>query len=456
MLAFPPVSLAFETRVLAIASLVFSLCVSAPVHAQPPTYEIEQLSPLPGFFPITDVHDLSNAGEAVGRVWKEEQVGVQNHHAVVWGHDGSASDIGDNGTWSEARAISEAGYIAGRHDVAQGMRGALWTKGGRQLLPPLPGQPASEAYGVDDDGIAIGVSLISSTDVTAVRWVSGVPQILPGANGTSWAIAVNASGQTVGRRDVWPERHAMLWEGESFTILPDLGGDFAAATNISDNGTICGNGLDGQSQFRSVLWEASTHEIQILPHPGFGVVPLVKDVNDQGVAVGSVCLSIECVPGNERALIWIDGSAYNLNSLIPPGSGYTLFSAEAINEQGEIVCVGAYNGFVSPRGFKLTPQSSSSVPNGDGRTTLRFSPNPTMGDGEVTWTSESGGPASLAVYDVLGRRVAARQFSNLSAGASRASWASIVGARTLAGGIYVVELERGDGSRERTRVSLLR
>lgn len=438
-------------RPLAAALLCF-LCAEL-AQAAPPSYDIQQLQPLPGIFPITIVHDLSNTGQAVGRVWKEEQVGVQNHHAVLWNDDGTANDIGDNGTWSEARAISEAGYITGRHDVGGSLRGALWTKQGRQVLPPLPGQPASEAYGVDDDGIAVGVSLISSTDVTAVRWVNGVAQILPGANGTSWAFAVNASGQAVGRRDEWPARQAMLWEGDSFTILPDLGSDFASATDISDNGTICGGCLDAQSRLQAVLWEAETLEIEVLPHPGFGVVPLVKAVNDQGVAVGSVCLSIECEPGNERALIWIDGSAYNLNNLIPPGSGYTLFSAEAINEQGEIVCVGAYDGFVSPRGFKLTP-STSSVPDVASLTTLRFSPNPTTGEGELVWSNQAPGSAVLTVFDVLGRKVGAGHLASLPAGVARASWSSLVGSH-VNGGIYLVELTRGDGSSERTRVTIL-
>jgi uncharacterized membrane protein len=423
-------------------------------HAGPPPYDIQQLQPLPAIFPITVVHDLSNTGEAVGRVWKEERVGVQNHHAVLWNDDASAVDLGDNGTWSEARAISEAGFIAGRHDVGPAMRGALWTKEGRQVLPPLPGQPASEAYGVDDQGIAVGVSLISTTDVTAVRWVNGVAQTLPGANGHSWAFAVNASGQAVGRRDAWPAREAMLWEGGAFTILPDLGSDFASATNISDNGTICGGALDAQSRLHAILWEPSTFEIEVLPHPGFGVIPLVKDVNDQGVAVGSVCLSAECELGNERAIIWTPDGVYNLNDLIPAGSGYTLFSAEAINERGEIVCVGAQEGLFSPRGFKLTPRTTASAPEG-AEVTLSFSPNPTRGEGEIRWRNEVPGSVTLSVFDVTGRKVGGRWFPGMPAGVARASWSSLVGSR-IADGTYYVDLTHSDGSTERTRVTLLR
>jgi uncharacterized membrane protein len=310
----------------AVALLLVSLCLALPVRAaSPPSYDIRELEALPGLFPLTAVHDVANSGEAVGRTWKEEGIGVQNHHAVLWSADAEPTDIGENGRWSEAYGISETGFIAGRHDVASGMRGALWTGSTRQMLPPLPGQPASEAYDVDDSGIAVGASLISSTDATAVRWVNGIPQILPGANGMSWAVAVNAAGHAVGRRDIWPERHAMLWKEGTFTVLPDLGGGFAWATNISDVGTICGGSQDEELSLFSVLWDGSTHEITILPDPGFGAYTRVHDVNDQGVAVGEVCLSIECNPGDQRALLWIDGEVYDLNFPDPPGHGLDAF-----------------------------------------------------------------------------------------------------------------------------------
>jgi uncharacterized membrane protein len=421
-----------------------------------PAYDIELLQPLPALFPLTAVHDLDDAGQAVGRTWKEEAVGVQNHHAVLWSVPSQPTDIGENGRWSEARGISATGFIAGRHDVAAGHRGALWTPQGRQTLPPLPGQPASEAYDVDDAGVAVGVSLISSTDVTAVRWVNGIPSALPGANGTSWAVAVNGAGRAVGQRDVWPERHAMLWEGTSFTVLPDLGGEFAWATNVSDGGTICGGSFDSSSQIVAVLWEAQTLHLIPLPDPPFGAYARVQDVNDQGVAVGEVCLSIECEPGDSRALVWRDGGVHDLNDLIPPGSGWTLFSAESVNESGEIVCIGAQNGFVSPRGFKLTPRGATSVSDADRATaSLALFPNPTRGEGEISWTSPTAGDATLSLFDVGGRCLASRRLGMLPAGPSRAMLASLAPS-PLASGIYILELRREDGDVETARVTLIR
>ncbi len=381
---------------------------------------------------------------------------MQNHHAVLWDIPSEPTDLGENGRWSEARGISSAGFIAGRHDVGGNHRAALWTPQGRQTLPPLAGQPASEAYDVDDAGVAVGVSLISSTDVTAVRWVNGVPSALPGANGSSWAVAVNGAGRAVGQRDVWPERHAMLWEGTGFTVLPDLGANYAWASNVSPGGTICGGSFDSASQIAAVLWDAASLHVVPLPDPPFGAYARVKDVNDQGVAVGEVCLSIECEPGDSRALVWRDGAVHDLNDLIPPGSGWTLFTAVAVNESGEIVCIGAQNGFVSPRGFKLTPRGATAALDA-GRTnvSLALSPNPTRGEGEIVWTSPTAGDVTLSLFDVQGRRVASRPLGNRPAGTSRLSWTSLA-PPALANGVYVVELQRGGIPVETARVTIIR
>jgi hypothetical protein len=205
-----------------------------------------------------------------------------------------------------------------------------------------------------------------------------------------------------------------------------------------------------------VLWDAETLQATPLPNPGFGAYVRVQDVNDQGVAVGEVCLSIECEPGDSRALLWRDGAVHDLNDLIPPGSGWTLWSAAAVNESGEIVCVGALEGFVSPRGFKLTPRSATSVSDaGRASASLALFPNPTRGEGEISWTLPAGGDATLSLFDVQGRRLASRSFGSLPGGSSRASLASLAPSG-LASGVYLLELRHGDGAVEHARVTFVR
>jgi probable HAF family extracellular repeat protein len=71
-------------------------------------------------------------------------------------------------------------------------------------------------------------------------------------------------------------------------------------------------------------------------------------INDNGVIVGQ--------GGNGHAFIYQNGHATDLNSLIAPGSGFTLFNADGINDNGVIVGT-ASNSNGQTFGFELTPVS---------------------------------------------------------------------------------------------------
>lgn len=367
---------------------------------------------------------------------------------------GEHTDIGIPSEWSEAFGVSSTGFIAGEQNTGSGTKGALWFGGQRQTLPPLPGEPASRAYGVDASGIAYGASLISSTDTKAVRWIDGVPQILPGANAMSWAFAASDAGHAAGRRDVSTARQAMLWYQDTFTVLPDLGEDFASATNVSSNGTVCGGSINSAGFLVAVIWKPGTHDIRVLAEPDFGIFSNVWAVNDQAIAVGERCLDIDCA--STRALIWIGNEVYDLNDLIPEGTGWTLGSAMGINNLGEIVGTGGREGFQGGRGFRLTPVATS-IGNGSASSVeLRVTPNPLHGAAEITWTSRAPTPAVLEVFDVAGRRIARRQFSNPAGSTERASWTDLFNANPPAPGVYVVQLRQGGATMERARVVVIR
>jgi hypothetical protein len=53
------------------------------------------------------------------------------------------------------------------------------------------------------------------------------------------------------------------------------------------------------------------------------------------------------------AFLYSGGQMANLNSLLPPNSGWTLTEAVSINDAGQIVGVGTLNG--QDRAFRLTP-----------------------------------------------------------------------------------------------------
>ena len=103
-------------------------------------------------------------------------------HAVVW-QQGTVTDIGNLGAefWNTPTAINAAGTVvgfAGDPAFPEGdiLHAFVWTQSdGIQSLPPLLGHVDSEAYGINDEGIVVGVSCDSDfADCRGVRWDDGV------------------------------------------------------------------------------------------------------------------------------------------------------------------------------------------------------------------------------------------------------------------------------------------
>ncbi len=64
--------------------------------------------------------------------------------------------------------------------------------------------------------------------------------------------------------------------------------------------------------------------------------------------------------GARHAFLYGDGVLVDLNSLLPPGSGWVLGQATGINDSGQIVGEGIING--QTHGFLLSPSAQPSVP----------------------------------------------------------------------------------------------
>jgi probable HAF family extracellular repeat protein len=214
---------------------------------------------------------------------------------------------------TQATAVNDNGLIVGFGETP-GSNGDLTKSFTIQcstvkVLPLLPRGSDANAVAVDPAGTTIAGNADTTTQAAmAVEWVNGAIKKLPalGSTFTSGALAVNAAGQVVGSAVLNSDgnAHALLWANGKATDLRFGAGGDAEATSINASGVAVGDG-----------------------------------------AVGD---------GGQHAFISQNGTATDLNALIPAGSGVTLNTAASINDHGVIVGTAATaNG--GTIGYELTP-----------------------------------------------------------------------------------------------------
>jgi probable HAF family extracellular repeat protein len=199
-------------------------------------------------------------------------------------------------------------------------------------------------------GQIVGYAGTSSPGYHAFLWQDGMMNDLdPLAGGASKADAINDAGQVVGYSTVGNVQHAVLWQDGGIIDLGTLpGDDNSEATAINNLGHIVGWSADFDlTQFRAVF-------------PDGGVGPpdsIATGINDSDQVVGYTHF---LAGGTEqRAFIYADGVLTDLNTLIPPGPGLILTTAQAINNNGQIVGIGLNTVENHWRGYLLTPDARS-------------------------------------------------------------------------------------------------
>ena len=323
----------------------------------------------------------------------------------------SVTNLGTLGGPSAALAISDDGqYIVGETDTPNGIRATLFQRDGTPVaLPASPHNPFGRTYGVNNAGVAVGLGVFSPWGMSATAFQEGVsPQNLGAIGGREYgsqANAINNAGHVVGMSTITTDgwSHAALF-GLGTTpidlgVLP--GGNSSNARAISNTGLIGGsaqaawgnhavlfsttgapidldplefsassavNGLSdaghivGVRQYlrwnpvvglywiqRAMLFEIGASPVD-LGDLG-GRYSWSNDVNSAGQIVGA-----SSTPGDAEvhaALFRLGQGVIDLNDMIDPLSGWTLSDATAINERGEIVGYGRFNGEI--RAFLATP-----------------------------------------------------------------------------------------------------
>jgi probable HAF family extracellular repeat protein len=342
--------------VLVVPMISVAAAAATPARAQEPKgacalaaqYQVMELPGLGG--PVVGALGLDESGQAAG--WSLDS--SWRSRAVAWNGRRAASLSSGEGS---AQGLSSDGRVAGWQRTSAGVRATVWWDGTVRHHAPLSGHIASWAADVNRAGLVVGWSVNSNGNTTAAAWDSGRVRNLGSAGPrpqVSWALAVNDAGVIVGRGEFssGAPRRALMWSGSTTTVLPGLGGGVDGATSISPAGVVSGGSRSAQtSKFHGVLWRnGQVQDLGLLQ--GFHET-VAYGVNDCGLAVGDSI--VDLFTGRTVAVGWSGGQARELGSLLPPGSGWTLTTARAVNSRGQILGYGLRSGAWGQRAFLLTP-----------------------------------------------------------------------------------------------------
>jgi probable HAF family extracellular repeat protein len=335
--------------------------------------------------------DINTLGQVVGGAATAalDINGQPIQHAFIW-NNGTMIDLGSlagPGGWSSASAINNAGQVVGTTQYGMISRPFVvkpedtngdgapdrWYRdndnnGVNDLmtaLPPLdPSLDHGATYATDMNAGSriVGTSLPpNSYDPHAVYWDNGQIRDLGTLGGSaSQAFGVNDAGQVVGQAATASfVFHAFLWQGSGRLI--DLGapyGSSSVAYVINASGQVVGS--SGGHVF---LWTPFTPNGTTGYFTDLGTPPGDDDTrpsgaNNAGQVVGTSSYSWWDEVSYYtvyHAFLWENGVMTHLNDRIPPGSGWNLTGAAAINDSGRIVGNGTLNGGPS-RAVLLTPQ----------------------------------------------------------------------------------------------------
>jgi len=352
--------------VAALALPALLLAAASPLGAQssPARYSIVELGGVP--------QRLNNAGQIAGWVY----VGADAHAAIYSG--GSWLDLGvpAGDQLSALYGINNAGAVVGFSfaSLANGTDNrwqAIWAPAGATAVQPLSVlAPDSFNYAINDSGTIVGclnryddnypdphrAFVYANGSVLDLHTLVTTPPG-PGDYDFSCAFDVNKDGVVVGEFQLSgnPTR-GFVYRNGTVTRLGQGTSYLTTAKAISSTGKVVGSGrLAGFSADHALAFDVATGAYASLGLEATGAYDShANDVNTNGDAVGMMFLNV-----GEHAFLSSAGHAFDLNDLIPAGSGWVLQEAFSINDGEQIVGRGYLSS--SPtitRYFLMQPSSS--------------------------------------------------------------------------------------------------
>jgi probable HAF family extracellular repeat protein len=263
------------------------------------------------------LHDIappgqSGAYEALGLNDLGQVVGDRDAHPFLWSRGSGMTDLGFAGF---ANKINNQGEVIG--EISASAHAFLWQDGRLLDLGTFDGYGGSSAYGINNRseviGQATGLNFLHAFAWTRGGGMRDLGTLDGNPTSTSGANAINDQGQIVG--------------GSYSQALGTTHAVYFSPQGVIDLGTLGG------------LSDASA-------------------VNNLGQVVGDSYAA----SGDHAFLTDLHGGPMvDLNTLIPPDSGWTLFSARGINDAGQIVGTGQLPGYNNIHAYLLTPEDNHVV-----------------------------------------------------------------------------------------------
>lgn len=299
-----------------------------------PTYSVRSVGPANGV-----ANAIANDGSIAG--YSTDQHG--NRTGFIF--DGVLSIL-PSGTTAQDIA---SGVAVGHTFSPPGSQAAVWRGAAAEFLN------LTDAFGmaINATGQVAGSALRNGKTTAFIQtgettsWIGGGP----------WSVAYDLSdaGNAVGTyQTAGGTFRGFSWSaGGGFSDIGHLGGGSSWARAVNEAGAIAGSSLTGSGYLHAFL-----HAGGMIDLGSLGGNSAAYDVNSSQHAVG---YSYDA-QGRSRAFIWRGGIMFDLNTLIDPEIGWTLEAAYGINDRGQIVGTGLWDG--DRRAFVLDPLIGYGLPQG--------------------------------------------------------------------------------------------
>ena len=371
------------------------------VAAQTPQFTIQDLGTLPNL-PACNATALSQSGNVVGyctsSTGQNLLLNAPTTHVFLYSN-GVMTDLNITTPPSAfPTAVNDSGTVVGgdvmlsllsesataspfiyQNGMSQSILGSL------QSLLPLGLNNAGQMVGTSIQVNTSSLNFFINSKAFLDPLASGVPTQLTFSGGTSAAFGINASGVIAGASGqpnltgVTP----LLWQQNLMPqALPLLSGfEQEIATSVNDSGVAAGTAFelnftelsDPTASAHAVLFNSgSVTDLGVLP---LDASSMALGINNSGSVVGfssskapdfTLHLAAYLYPpaNNYHAFLYSGGKMYNLNNLLVNGTGWQLSFATQINNAGQIVGSGLFqgpNGGNVQHAFLLTPASGPNV-----------------------------------------------------------------------------------------------